>query len=178
MIKLINPEDITEIIRAEIIKQSELSGERVVNSLSMYGETLDKFLEKQIEDSYTLDDSFILFRVDSRLNNPDISFTTIDNEIIYIKSYIVKVIIYGDSSDILANKLVARLRSAVTKDYLINKGIYIEEVTNPDCVDEFKNGVLWPRNDFDISITSEFLIKPLEKENNYEKLTDLKIISK
>ena len=179
---MINPiskvKELEKILRSEIITQSELDEKRVANSLSIYGETLDKLLNNSIADSYEKTDSVILFELSNRDNPSDISYTDTEENIIYNKSYRLNLIIYGDSSPDIANKITMRFRTENVRDNLFNEGVYIEEVTDPSSFNEFINDVMWLRTDLSILLTATFKLSQINKSEEFKELSDLKIIKK
>lgn len=176
MIPISSTKEINKILRNILIKQSELPAKRIVDSLSTFGETLDKLLEKTIYDSYKTSDSVILFELLDRDSSNNMSYTKEDSTIKYQRSFEWKLIIYGNDSSDIATKIVARYRTQKIRDDLQNQGIYLEEVTEPTTFNEFKNNVIWLRNDLSINITCEFEITQIDDYHDYNILSDLKII--
>ena len=103
------------------------------------------------------------------------SFTEVDDSVTYYKSFSVQITMYGDETDNIAPLLVARLRTEAARDNLFNQGVYLESVSNPTQLDEFKNGVLWKRWDFEINISVRFSIAPVYAQNPMKILNDLTI---
>ena len=63
MIAISSPNELEKILKNQLVIQSELNKNSVLNSLSVYGTTLEKILNKQIRDSYTTIDSVIIFEL-------------------------------------------------------------------------------------------------------------------
>ena len=175
-----NLDVLTETIRNMLISQSELSPDRVLNSLSLTGTDLDKLLEDSIYTSITQNDTTLLFELSSvNVSNNNVSMESgdkynskylacspfticgpntivgsfvIDYSITYYKMYQLHLILYGLSSSEVAMKLVARLRSEAVRHNLYADGLYVEDITDIQTFNEFKNNLMWLRNDITINI--------------------------
>lgn len=172
---LSNTKEIDKIIRNELVTQSGLDASFIRNALSEYGTYLDKNRIDSIFESISPSDCCILFEVQSSDNEHDVSFTEVDDSVTYYKSFSVQITMYGDETDNIAPLLVARLRTEAARDNLFNQGVYLESVSNPTQLDEFKNGVLWKRWDFEINISVRFSIAPVYAQNPMKILNDLTI---
>ena len=192
-----NSDEINKLIRLQIIKQANLLPERVLNSLSTYGAELDKVLTEilTVSTSHTVgrhnvqssedesiyvpiqhSDVVVLFELQDRQSSNDMSETNDDNSVTYTKSYIVHLIIYGDSCGDVATTLVARLRTERCRTELLDEGISLERITDPDRINEFKNNTLWQRTDFDIYISVEYKYTQVDDMQDFEGLSQLNII--
>lgn len=175
MISISNVNEIEKIIRQTLITQSELDGSDVLNALSIYGTTLDKLFEEHIFTSVEQSDSFMLFELMSRDASSDISMDEND-AITYYKAFKVKLIIYGNSSSDIALKLCSRLRTEEVRANLYEQGIYLEKVSDPYILNEYKNETMWLRNDIDIDIAVKYTVQPITVDNNFSDITELNII--
>lgn len=185
MIAINNIDDIEKNIRNILIEQSDLSPEFIRNSLSVYGEDLDKLLEEQIYNSIhyenclppeaitTQNDSLILFELQSRDNDSDMSEEKDEDSISYYRSFKIYVIIYGKNGTNLANNLISRFRSQVIRDKLHDEGIYLESVSNANRINEFKNEEMWIRNDFEINISCHLNIETIIKSDESYNFNNL-----
>ena len=177
MIAISSPNELEKILKNQLVIQSELNKNSVLNSLSVYGTTLEKILNKQIRDSYTTIDSVIIFELTSRPNSEsNVTYENSENNLTYYRAYNLKVMIYGDDSPNVANKLFARLNSEIVKDNLQQLGVNIENITNPESVNEYINDVMWLRNDINIELGCKFEISQVSDETSFDSLSDLKII--
>ena len=172
--KFTKVDDINKVLRKYLISQSELPSKNVLNSLSTYGETLNKIFNN-IANSYKLEDSILLFELTNRNNESNVSFIENDS-LTFIQSYNLKIILYGKNSFDVCNKLIARLRSENIRNLLYDEGIYLERIENPISFTEFKNDVLWPRNDFNILLSCEFSYSQVEQDYDMKNISDIKII--
>ncbi len=167
-------DDINKVLRKYLISQSELPSKQVLNALSTYGENLSKILNN-ISTSYKTSEAVMLFELSNRNSDSDVSFNE-NNNITYIKSYELNITIYGKDGADIANKTIARLRTERIRRLLYDEGIYIENIDEPGSFNEFKNNVLWPRNDFSINLSCEFSYSQVEQDKDIESISDLKII--
>ena len=168
-----SPLDIDKFIRNELSTQSELGLNYVLNGISLNGQDLRKVVantENKIWDSFTHTDTFIVFekeKDDNLRNNMSESVVKSNSDKIEkIVSYKIKVYIYGDSSDLIRNKLVSRLLTDSVKVSLLEKGIHIVKIDNENTINEFVNNIMWIRNDFDLYISVKYEFSPIT--NNYE----------
>lgn len=178
MTNMTSVKELNKIIRNHLIEQSELNQKNVLNAISNYGETLDKLIENQVFGSYQKTDVVLLFQLNSRDNDADISFTDSDDKIVYYKSYEIYITMYGDNSPNVGNKISARFRTQNVKNSLLDSGIYLEYISNPTIINEFKNKSLWIRTDLSIGIRCKFSITQINSGDNFSVINDIKIINK
>ena len=175
MITLTDINELNRIVRKYLISQSELSPERVRNALSTYGSTLDKLLQRQEYDSVCTCEELILFELRTRENEADVSITENDDTVTFNKSYAIYVIIYGDNSAMVMNKLISRLRTQAVRQALYAEGVYLEKVLNDRSINEFKNDVLWHRHDTEIHISCQMSITQVEEDSIFESVDPINI---
>lgn len=195
-----NTDQLVEIVRNMLIAQSELSSERVLNSLSLQGVELDKLLEEQIYNSIDQQDTTLLFELISLDSNSNVSmeetdsynakeltcspFTIcspntitgdlkLDTSITYYKMYQLKIILYGSSSSAVALQLAGRLRTSKVRTNLYSSGIYLEKVSEPDAINEFKNNIVWLRNDINIDLGVKYSIPQIDTDEAYDNVNKL-----
>lgn len=168
--------ELNKILRKELIAQSQLNSNYVLNALSTYGETLDKLLSNKVYDSYETKDAVLLFQLFNRNNESDFSFTEKNGTITYNKSYELKIIIYGNASSDIANKISSRFRTEKVRNDLQNLGVYLESISDPESINEFKNEVMWFRTDISIFITSEFSYQQTSEDSDFDILSKINII--
>ena len=178
MTNMASVKELNKIIRNHLIEQSELNQKNVLNAISNYGETLDKLIENQVFGSYQKTDVVLLFQLNSRDNDADISFTDSDDKIVYYKSYEIYITMYGDNSPNIANNIASRFRTQQVKNSLLDSGIYLEYISNPTIINEFKNKSLWIRTDLSIGIRCQFSISQIGKEDNFNVINTVNIINK
>lgn len=198
-----NIDNATKILRDTLIEQSQLLPERVLNSLSIHGTELDKILEEQIYNSIELNDTTMLFELYSLDSTSNVSMEEgdiytakpltcsnsticseevicgkfiIDRSITYYKMFRLHLILYGQNSSDLAVKLSSRLRSLSTRSKLYESGIYIEKVSDPETINEYKNDIMWLRNDVNIDLGLKFSISQVSLPTEYMKLNDIHVI--
>lgn len=165
--------ELNKIIRTHLVSQAEIASNNVRNALTTYGTDLDKLLEEKEYVGIGLTDALILFELRTNDNNADVSMTENDGDITFYKSYLIYVIIYGDDGKNVMNKLIARLRSQRIRQALYEDGVYLEKVTNDVSINEFKNNVMWLRNDFEIHISCQLRITQLSTDNDFESISPI-----
>lgn len=180
MIAFTKVDDLEKILRQTLITQSELNPDRVLNSLSLYGTELDKLLSENVYVSIEQPDTTMLFELKSRKSDADISFTSEedndDMSITYDKAFTLRVIMYGYSSSDIALKLTARLRTEEIRLQLYEQGVYLEKVSDPYIINEYKNETMWLRNDIEIDIAAKFDILPIHVDHDFASLSEINII--
>lgn len=167
--------ELDKIVRKYLISQSQLPAERVRNSLSTYGETLDKLLFKQTYDTICACDELMLFEVKARKNDADVSMTESDGTVSFFKSYEVYVIVYGNNAPNVANNAIARLRTENCRLAMLNEGVYLESVTEDDSINEFVNDVMWRRHDFSLFVSCKLQIDQTLESIEFEEIDQPKI---
>lgn len=152
MIAITDINELNRIFRKELILQSEVDGEFVRNALSVDGQTLERLMYGDTSESICRCDSVILFELTTRDSDKQISFSETDDEIEQYRRFTFKIIIYGDNSQMVSAKLIARLKSLNVRQRLLSEGIKIERVGYADSVNEYKNETIWQRNDIAIDV--------------------------
>ena len=169
--------DLDKYIREELILQSGLEGNRVLNAISVRGQDLEKLVDEKIYMSYNLRDCVIIFEVVLDSNSSDnVSMTEEDESITDYSAFDVKVILYGNKGNILCHKIKSRFLTEEVRQNLWNKGIQVIEISNIETVNEFINNTIWPRCDFDIKIGCRLNFEKVTSNNDFEKLNDIEVI--
>lgn len=176
MVILRSVDDITTIMRQILIAQSEIDSNFVRDAESVFGSDLDKTDDNEIFESIEQDDAMILFSLEDRQNESDMSQTQDDDTILFYKSYTMHVIIYGSKSATIVAKLISRLRTQKIRTTLQTKGIYVEQVSNESELHEFNNSTMWERHDFDIDISCTLSIDQIEPEYSVQSLNNAFVI--
>lgn len=174
IVKTSDIQEINKIVRNQIILQSQLTPEQVMNGVSVHGVDLLERINRYAYKSYDLMDSFIVFKLDSRDSENDMSQTREDGTIKMISSYAVQVTVYGLSAQTLSNTIVARFRTEYARLQLQEQGIYLEDVSRPQTGNDFINNTLMIRCDFYINISVEMNIPQVSKPQDM-KLNDIVI---
>lgn len=171
-----NTEELNKVVRQVLILQSGLQSTRVLNSLSIYGEDLDKLLEDEIYGSIERNDAMLLFELRSRDSTSNMTQTNDDDTLLLVRSFTLHVILYGNSSSDIASILKTRLETEKVRLSFVERGIYIEDISMPQTLNEYKNQTMWLRNDFDINLTCSFLIEQISKDSSFETLSKMTLI--
>lgn len=178
MIKAIyNIDEINKIIREQLILQSGLDGSHVLNSVSSYGQILDRLLQAAEYTSIVPSDEVILFELSARNSDLDTSFM-LNDKIQYDKAYLVHVIVYGDNSSTLVNKIIGRFRTEKVRQSLQQSGVYLESIEHSGTINEFKNDRMWIRNDCEINIYCRNEIDESEPSDDFSSFDSLTILTK
>lgn len=167
---------VDNIIRNQLILQSNIDADFVRNAASIYGTTLDKNIDDDIFNSITINNTLILFYTYARESSNNITQTKTDDKIRIYTSFRVHVIIYGSNSQNLAHIMIGRLRTQKARNDLQNEGIYLDYVSHTVTIQEYKNNVLWPRNDFDINISCEMDIAQITDATQFAGYAKIDII--
>ena len=117
-----------------------------------------------------------LFELRTRDSNSTVSYTNIDEDIVYHKAYSLKLTIYGNDCENVANNIVARFRSEIVRNSLLDNGVHIEDISDSILFPEFVNDSMWLRSDLSIDISCTFIVKQISKDDNFETLSELKVI--
>lgn len=200
-----NINDVIVKIRNMLISQSQLPSDRVLNSLSLRGTELDELLSEneEIYNGISILNTTLLFELRSIQSNSNVSMeegdiynasdlmcsdsticdpnticgdTIIDRSITYYKMYELYIIIYGENGLDTAIKLASRMRSQEVRSDLYMDGIYIEKVSDPNMINEFKNDTMWLRNDISINLGLKFAIDPTSLPSEYKNINSINII--
>lgn len=150
-----NIADLDKLFRTTLINQTELKPEMVRNALSCFGETLEKLLADQIFVSIDNCDVILLFELQAKDSQDDVSFTDSNGSVIITKGWRYKLYCYGNSSPTLMLKLIARLRTEIVRNFLNDNGIFIEKVGEPQSINEYKGPAMWIRTDVNVDIATE-----------------------
>lgn len=170
--------ELNRVVRDQLIELSGLPSDRVLNSLSLHGTDLDKLLEDNIYNGYATSDSVLLFELESRQNRGDMSQSNDDDTISLYRSFVMRLIIYGDDSSDVANIVISRLRTQYYLNTLRDNGVYVEDVEEPTIVNEYKNDTMWIRNDINVDISSKFIIQPANAYVSFEDYVGINIVDK
>ena len=178
MIAINNTDLLNKILYNELLTQSELPKKRVLNAITDYGVDLQKQISPLVFESLDKTDCVVLFQLFGRSSTNNKSMTEDDDSITYYKSYELKLILYGNDGTDYANKIVARFRTENCRNNLLSQGVYLEQITYPETINEFINGSMWIRNDVSIYIGCKFTFNQINNVNKFEEISNLKIINK
>ena len=104
--------EINKIIRSQLIEQTDLPGDNIINSLDTYGPELIKYLEDMdLYGSYDLKDTVILFEITSDPSRLNITTDEENDKIYAFSSYTVHLMIYGENSNAMVYIIKSRFES-------------------------------------------------------------------
>lgn len=175
MISYINStKDIIIALRNEIITQAEIPSNYVLNALSFYGTEMHRSQNGIVFDSFSQEDTFIIFELNKRDTSDTVNYSSGD-DIINYASYVMRLNIYGEDCDLLSRKLRSRLLSEEVRNNLYEKGVYIQNIPYPESINEYINEVMWEREDLEIEIAVRFNINKITINDPMESLGSLEI---
>ena len=152
-------QELNKIVRNQLILQSGLNANQVMNGVSIHGQDLLERINQYAYKTYTLDSSFIVFVLEGRDSESDFSQTQENGVVRMISSYQVHCYVYGFESQTLANQIIGRLRTEYARLYLQQNGVYLESVSKPITSNDFINNTLMIRTDFFVNISCEMEIQ-------------------
>ena len=158
-----NYDAIVKIFYQKIKEVSELPEGFVLNKSTANGADLIKVIN-DVSKAYAYTDSFLLFDVSTDTDSNGIITTEKNNTVSTIADFKTTLNIYGNSSFVLAQKILARFQTEETKSEFREKGIWVKNLIFPETVKEFVNNTLWVRQDIRINFTVRF---------NFNKLFDV-----
>lgn len=159
IIKTTDIQELNKIIRNQLILQSGLSSNQVMNGVSIHGQDLLERINQYAYKTYTLQSSFVVFVLESRDSDSNFSQVQDDGNIRVVASYKVHCYIYGYNCQTLANVMVGRLRTEYARLDLQQNGVYLADVSEPITSNDFINDSLMIRTDFFINISCEMLVQ-------------------
>lgn len=145
-------------LRKQILLLTGLSNNYVINGDSVYGPTAYKMVSDIIGIAPSLSDTFIIFEF-KEIENDSYGITFDDGNNGYtLIPYGLFLKIYGDNAHDVAVQLQAGLKFSGTAEELYKQGIKYIGLSNIQSVNEFINGVRWPRCDLELDVLccSEF----------------------
>ena len=139
-------------LRNQLLLLSGLDNNYIINGDSIYGPTAYQMVSEIIGKSPSLEDTFIIFEF-KEIENDSYGITFDDKNNGYaLVSYGLFLKIYGDNSHSMAAKIQAGLKFPGTVEVLYNQGIKYTSLSNISSLNEFINGVRWPRCDIELDI--------------------------
>ena len=166
-------ESINTILRAQLIAQSGISAELIRDATTEYGSFLDMNSSGSIFESLTPTNTALLFELKTRESSINMSRTNDNDSITFFRAYQLRVILYGDNSGNVANMLVARFRTEKVRNSLLAKGVYVETVSEPERITEFKNNIVWQRNDIEINVSCEVELTQSSIDADFETFDEI-----
>lgn len=166
-------ESINVILRSQIIAQSGIDAELVRDATTEYGAFLDMNTSGSIFESLTPSNTVALFELKTRESSTNMSRTNDDDSIVFFRTYQLRVMLYGDDSGNIANMLVARFRTEKVRNSLLASEVYVESVSEPERITEFKNNIVWQRNDIDINVSCEVDLTQASVDVDFETFDEI-----
>lgn len=172
-----NIQDLEKIFRKCLIEQSELNASQIINSLTVRGPELIKIINNEFVSPINNHECVLLFEISSNSSNNTVSMVEEDGTITLYNSCKIKLISYGLYSKILMRILKARFETSQLRYDLHEQGIYIENISNIESINEFINETLWERTDLDIEFAFKMTINQISNQLEFEKINSVLIDS-
>lgn len=173
--------DLDTFVRNQLSQQSGLFLSQIRNELSLYGPLLEKQVYQDntnIFDTITPDSPVILFNVSPRSStNINVSETDENDNLTIYCAFNAHIIIYGDAAMLLAQKLIARLRSQVVREIFLANDVYIENVSEALQIEEYKNSVMWIRDDFELDIACKIKVADVIPNTPFSDYSEISTIT-
>ena len=164
-------EEIVKLFREELIVQSELDSERVLNGLGFRGANLRKNVGEAKYKAYNQiekHNEFIIFTYAEE--DEQGTEYTIENdndfEMVYI-SVKFHLMVYGNKAATLSQKIRARLLTEESRDRLYAKGLHLQEVSKIESGTDLVNDTMWPRKDMHVELACRLDISKITVDYNY-----------
>ena len=156
--------DLIKNVRSEILTQSELVNERVINAVSVRGPALSKLINNNTSTSINLHDVLIIFEllVDTD-SDQNIVLTNEDDSKDIITQFRLLLKVYGNASQEMANILLARFKSEEIITRLYAKNVWVKNVSFAQTMNEIINNTVWPRCDLEMTLIARFHIEQLNE---------------
>ena len=170
MIKAISDfNDINKIWKSTIETQCEIDKEQVRSLTSSRGQMLDKRIDEYIFQTLSRTDVVALFeaKIDSQNTIMTQDFEN-DNLLTYVYGTL-KIIFYGQSSNLIATKFKARVESSEVRSLLWNEGINFDKITSIESIEEFINNTIYFRTDVNLAYSFRY---DVNKITTYEDFTE------
>lgn len=151
--KITSLDDIIKALRAQLILQSGLDENAVLNGESKKGATPYHKIGGDIFQSFDSNGAFIIFDLQEYGTTNDIIEPTEDNTILNYQSYRLHLSIYGEQASTVAAKIKSRFLTEEVIEDLLEKDIAILQPSQIERKDEFINDCHWHRADLNIDLT-------------------------
>ena len=149
-------------VREQLIEQTGISGDRILNAASVRGADLTEILNNTDVLSIKLTDVFMTFDVVEQENEDNVIIPEEDDTMTALATYNFILKIYGNMCHMCAQQIRALFKTSEVATTLRNAGVYIKGIEFPIDQKEFINNTLWPRCDLTLQ---------LQCRHNFEKTT-------
>ena len=153
-----NTDEINKIVRLEIINYLNITGNRVLNGVSVRGPNLQKIISECTLGSFNLEDSFIVFDLEKANGEDYFVMEEDDNTVSVISEFQMNFRVYGMLCHMIGLRLQAMFKDVYVLGRLYEKGIRGQDVTDLTTINEFINNTMWPRADLSFKMQIRFTI--------------------
>lgn len=142
-------------LRNQILTYSGLSNNFVLNGDSLYGPDVWKMITEMIGESPEVNDTFIIFEF-KEISSDSFGISVDDENISALAPYGLFIKIYGEHCHEAAYKLASIFRVPQVVERVRKAGIKIMTSSQIGSLNEFINGIRWPRCDIEIDVLCNF----------------------
>lgn len=177
LLPAINYDDIIRNLRAELLIQTRLENERILNATSVRGPELLKTINSSTSTtSPHLENTFIIFELKENQSDFYGATSTSDISMDGIIPYELNLKIYGNKCHELSQQILAQFKSPETALNLREKGVWVYGVSRAESINEFINNTVWQRCDMSIKVMTRFSVNKRVIAADTEIVTDITII--
>ena len=164
-----NVNDTIKCIRKAIIDYLEISGNRVLNGLSVRGADLQKIIDECNLGSFDLNDSFMVFEIVKDEEDYFVMKET-ETKTSNIGSFRIDFRVYGNACYTIGMKMQAMFKDEDVLYGFYENGIRAKGTTNLTSINEFINNTLWPRCDLSFKYQIRFEIERPDTDNYFNQV--------
>ena len=145
-------------LRNQILRYSGLPNNFILNGDSLYGPDVWKMITEMIGEAPELHDTFIIFEF-KEIPNDSFGITVDNADIGALAPYGLFLKIYGEHCHEAAYKLAALFKVPQVVEVVRKSGIKIITTSLIGSLNEFINGIRWPRCDIEIDVLCNFKVE-------------------
>lgn len=174
LLKAITYNEALVLLRKTILDNTKIPNELILNGDSLYGPDILKTVNRYVSESPDTQTTFIVFEF-KEIDNDSYGVTSDDNDtMITLSPYGFYLKIYGDDCHMVSQKIASIFKSSYAVEMLQNSGIKILTTSNITSLNEFINGVRWPRCDLELDVLCRFdfdMLSP-DQTGGYGEIVD------
>lgn len=180
MISATTYKDIIITLGKFLDEKSGLNSQRILNADSVRGTDISQMINSTESYSPAQSDSFLLFELlEDTSGEHFVTPGQREQDMMSIQSFNFHIMIYGNNSPMDAQKISTIFKNADLVLGLRDSGIFVNQVSAVDPINEFINNTLLIRRDIDIKIEVRFQFDNVGPEPEYfETLTKIEVKGK
>ena len=168
MITSIDYDTLIILVREQLIEQTGISGDRILNAASVRGADLTEILNNTDVFSIKLID------VVEQENENNVIIPEEDDTMTSLATYNFILKIYGNMCHMCAQQIRALFKTSEVATTLRNAGVYIKGIEFPIDQKEFINNTLWPRCDLTLQLQCRHNFKKTTSAGYFDEKYQLK----